>query len=190
MQLQAAELFQGEQNAKRSIRHLKLAQQFLDRTREDLHRTVWDLRAFGPEGKSLTDALRDKARTMSEGNPVCITVEETGTPRRLPDFIAGNLLLIAQEAVTNALKHAGASTIAVQVTHHETGVMVSIRDDGKGFDPATVPDHHEGHFGLLGMRERAKRLGGTLEIVSTPGSGTRIEMQLPASDFREKNANY
>lgn len=184
LQLQAADLFRAEE-PERSIQHLQLAQQFLDRSREDLHRTVWDLRAIGMEGKGLVEALREKTRAMTMGSPVVVEVTAAGEQQPLPDFIAGNLLLLAQEAVTNALKHAKASTIRVVIACSAEGGALSITDDGTGFDPETAPDQREGHFGLQGMRERVKRLRGTLSIHSEPGHGCRIHAFIPHSAFED-----
>ena len=182
LQLQAADLFQGT-DPDRSARHLRLAQQFLDRSREDVHRTVWDLRAHGLAGRSLVEALRERVHAMVAGSSIQIEVASEGEVLPMPDVIAGNLLLLAQEAVTNALKHAHPQQVAAHVVFGANGVSLRITDDGAGFDPATAPDHRHGHFGLQGMRERVKRLGGTLEIDSAPGRGTRIEVCLTAAAF-------
>ena len=124
---------------------------------------------------------------MVAGREEQITVETDGPVVALPDFIAGNLLLLAQEAVTNALKHAGARVIALRLVSRPesvtVSVTVSVADDGAGFDPAHAPGQEDGHFGLQGMRERMKRLGGTLRIESAPGAGTRIAASVPASAF-------
>ncbi|MEI6656641.1 MAG: sensor histidine kinase, partial [Verrucomicrobiota bacterium] len=182
LQIQAAELFHDSEPA-RSVQHLRLAQQFLDRSRDDVHRTVWDLRAQGLDGRSLTEALQEQANAIFGGGPVRIEVTSDGVEFPLPDLIAGNLLLLAQEAITNAMKHAKPGKLAVLVTFNPNGVTLLVTDDGAGFDPERVPGHREGHFGLQGMRERVKRLGGSLRIVSTPGHGSRIEVVVPKLAF-------
>lgn len=178
LQLQAAELFRFEQ-PERGTRHLHLAQQFLDRSREDLHRTVWGLRVLDLEGGGLVETLRERVKGMGADDSVRFEVTAGGTPFPLPDLIAGNLLLLAQEAMTNALKHARAQAITAHVEFREDGVTVSVTDDGSGFDPKNAPNHREGHFGLQGMRERVKRLGGELRIRASPGQGTCIEAEVP-----------
>jgi len=187
LQLQAAELFQVGEPA-RSAEHLRLAQQFLDRSREDVHRTVWDLRARGLDGGGLVEALRERAETMVSEEGVSIEVFGTGDGGFLPDFIAGNLFLLALEAITNALKHAAAKRIEVMLEFTSEGVRQRITDDGCGFEPSLVPGHREGHFGLQGMRERAKRIGGTLSIASQPGTGTVIEACVPMAAMAEKGS--
>lgn len=184
LQLQAARLFRNEE-PERSQQHIHLAQQFLDRSREDLHRTVWDLRVLGMEGKGFAEYLREKVAAITTIGCPAIEVVVTGKETPLPDFISGNLLLLAQEAITNALKHADAQLIRVHIDYLQDGISLCVEDDGKGFLPATAPDHREGHFGLQGMRERMKRLGGTLTINSAPGHGTRIESFVPTSSFYE-----
>lgn len=183
LQLQAVDLFHPA-DQERSARHLRLAQQFLDRSREDVHRTVWNLRAQGLDGHSLLEALRLRTESMSVEGGVPITVSERGESVPLPDFIAGNLFLLALEAVTNALKHARAEHIRVELEFAPTVVTLRVNDDGCGFDPQNSPGHRDGHFGLQGMRERTKRIGATLAIHSSAGSGTRIEVEVPAAVLR------
>ncbi len=163
----------------RSGQHLILARQLLDRSREDLRRSIWNLRANPLERNTLTGALREVAADRSAGQEVSIIVREAGQPRPLVDFVAGNLLLLAQEGITNALKHARSKQIELDLRFSERVVILVIRDDGVGFDPALAAGPPQGHFGLQGMRERIKRLGGTIEIASAPGQGTTITTQVP-----------
>ena len=93
----------------------------------------------------------------------------------LPREAQGELLRIAQECITNAMKHAQAQQVEVSLAFTPEGVTLAVADDGIGFDP---DGHHEG-FGLLGMRERAQRIGARLVVTSVPGQGTRIETLLP-----------
>jgi signal transduction histidine kinase len=166
-------------NPELSARHLNLAQQFLDRSRREVHRTVWDLRAHGLDGRDVIDVLHERAAAMVDGTPVAITVAREGSTGSLPDLLAGNLLLLAQEAVTNALKHGDPTSIEMRLKALDHEIELQIRDDGRGFDPAAAPGQLDGHFGLQGMHERAKRIGGTLEVTSKPGRGTSITVLLP-----------
>jgi signal transduction histidine kinase len=182
LQLEAAEIFRTSE-PERGTHHLKLARQFLSRSREDVRRSVWNLRAQGLEGRTLAEALRESAASQSDSQTVRMAVEVEGAPIPLPDFIAGNLLLLAQEAMTNALKHASANSISARVRFNGDGVAVAIEDDGCGFDPVQAPGQKDGHFGLQGMRERVKRLGDTLEIESRVGTGTRVVAHVPSRAF-------
>jgi len=103
-----------------------------------------------------------------------------GEPRPLSQDIERNLLRIAHEAVTNALRHARARSLAVDLTFEPEAVCLRVRDDGCGFDPDTYLHGPRGeHFGLLGIFERAEALGGQLNVKSRAGEGTEIECRLP-----------
>ena len=94
--------------------------------------------------------------------------------------MAGNLILVVQEAVHNALHHASPEQVTVSVNVEPGGgLTIEIRDDGIGFEMGTQAGPRHGHFGLAGMRERVERLGGTFEIASTPGVGTRVNVAIP-----------
>ncbi len=170
-----------------SSRHLNLAQQFLERSRREVHRTVWDLRAHGLDGRDLLDILQERATAMVEGLPVTISVERKGESSSLPDLVAGNLLLLAQEAVTNALKHGAPEKIDVCLGIHSSEVELEVRDNGRGFDPASAPGQSDGHFGLQGMHERVKRLGGILEVKTARGHGTSIIVRVPTNAGKQKS---
>lgn len=164
-----------------SARHLNLAQQFLERSRREVHRTVWDLRAHGQDGRDFLDILRERANAMATGSAVSISVEREGNAFMLPDLVAGNLLMLAQEAVTNSLKHGSPGNIEVRLRFAPENVELEVKDDGRGFDPSTAPGQGDGHFGLQGMHERVKRLGGSLRVESSPGHGTAITVWVPIS---------
>ncbi|MBJ7395878.1 MAG: sensor histidine kinase, partial [Akkermansiaceae bacterium] len=157
-----------------SARHLGLAQQFLECSRQEVHRTVWDLRANGLGGRDFLEILNKRTNDMLVGTSVEVNVTNEGLVFPLPDMIAGNLLLFAQEAVTNALKHGSPKKIDVHLKSTPDQVKLIIADDGSGFDIATAPGRNEGHFGLQGMHERLKRLGGELNIQTVRDQGTII----------------
>ncbi|MEX1117009.1 MAG: sensor histidine kinase [Akkermansiaceae bacterium] len=178
LQLEIVERSQ-DRDPERSARHLTLAQQFLARSRGEVHRTVWDLRTLGQDGRDFLGILEERAAAMVVGSSVSIAVTRTGDPFPLPDLVAGNLLLLAQEAVTNALKHARPTVIHVRLGFIGEHVELKVADDGRGFDIESCPGQSQGHFGLQGMHERVKRLGGTLEIQSIGGRGTSIFTRVP-----------
>ena len=167
--------------------HLNLAQQFLERSRSEAHRTVWDLRAHGQDGRDFLDILDERVSSMVEGSGIIISLKREGEQVPMPDLIAGNLLLLAQEAVTNALKHSGASEIGILLRLSPGDAELVVEDNGCGFDPAAAPGQYDGHFGLQGMRERTKRLGGQIQLTSAAGRGTtlRVRVPLPAVKLRE-----
>ena len=176
-QLEAADELR-EVNPDRSGSHLGLARQLLDRSQEDVRRSVWNLHSTSLELRSLSEALHELVEYRSADQPVSLLVEIQGTERPLPDFISGNLLLLAQEGITNTFKHAAASTIVLRLNFQPESLDLSIKDDGKGFLVSDAPGPQEGHFGLQGMRERVKRLGGRLTVYSTPGQGTTLTAHL------------
>jgi signal transduction histidine kinase len=90
----------------------------------------------------------------------------------------GALFRVAQEAVANAARHANATGVTVGVEEKEGRVILTVQDDGRGFDPA-APAAGPDHWGLKNMRERARAVGGTLRIDSSPGGGTRVVAEAP-----------
>ncbi|MEO8256671.1 MAG: two-component regulator propeller domain-containing protein [Acidobacteriota bacterium] len=132
----------------------------------------------------LIDTLRDIAdhTTVARATSVRLTVE--GTARRCSADVELQLLRICQEAINNAIAHGGATEIQIVVEFRDAEVALRVADDGRGFivdfDAGTAAD--EEHLGLLGMQERAGRVRGRLVIASTPGSGTVVEVTVPAAD--------
>jgi signal transduction histidine kinase len=109
------------------------------------------------------------------GGKVIVLFSARGAARPLPFDAEDNLFRIAQEAVTNALKHAGASTIELGLTLRDGWLQVSVADDGRGF----VVGDRQGGGGLLHMEDRVRSFGGVLEITSAPGQGTRVVASFP-----------
>jgi ligand-binding sensor domain-containing protein/signal transduction histidine kinase len=107
-----------------------------------------------------------------------------GTPPRVPRHVQRELLRIAHEALTNALKHAGARHVEIRLSHEPAGLELLVRDDGHGFEPHRVAGVRNGHFGLTGMRERAAMLG-QFQLVSHPGRGTRVSVTVNMKDLRD-----
>ena len=109
-------------------------------------------------------------------------VQVEGIPRDLHPILRDEVFRIAGEAMRNAFRHADAEQIEVEIRYDERQLRVRVRDDGKGIDPKLLSDNErEGHFGLRGMRERAKLVGGKLTVWSELDSGTEVELSIPAS---------
>jgi signal transduction histidine kinase len=113
---------------------------------------------------------------LGSGHAAKISVSCDGEPFEIPNFVAGNLLLVAQEAIRNALHHGQPKTVDVQIDYDAASreVTMTVADDGSGFAVGDEVGPAQGHFGLQGMRERIASLGGTLAIDSRPGRGTRV----------------
>jgi signal transduction histidine kinase len=128
------------------------------------------------EGRPLADALAGLGRSFTSDTGVPVRVQASRT-ERLPLRTESELFRIAQEALTNVRKHAKAHKVEVALRRRGKTLSLSVQDDGRGFSKRTRrPESH----GLIGMRERAKLLGGHLEVSSAPGQGTRVTARVPA----------
>ncbi|MGH2540395.1 MAG: response regulator [Actinomycetota bacterium] len=147
---------------------------------EETRRSVLGLAPSPLEGRSLDEALELEIAWANRTGVIQARLVTAGTPVVVPRDVAHTLFRIAQEALTNAIRHAQAGSVRVGLAHSATGVTLLVQDDGAGFDRAQVERDSERHgLGLGGMAERARLLGGTLELESTPGWGTRIRAWIP-----------
>lgn len=156
-------------------RALTVGAAMLRHSRSEARRSVWDLRSQLLEQHGLPHALRDLANS-SDGPEVSVCIE--GSERRMDPQVEFHLLRIAQEALTNARKHAKARKIEMRVIFRETSVSLVVIDDGVGFDPAV--NGAAPRFGLLGMRERAGKIRGILTVESASGTTVRIDVPTTA----------
>jgi signal transduction histidine kinase len=161
--------------------HLTLAERLLEHSRAEVHRTVRDLRQPGDEPLDLVAALHELARISSSGTKVRVACDLPTIVPALPNHLGYQLLRLAQEGTTNALKHAQASNITIALRVTREAATIEVRDDGAGFDPERSPGPSTGHFGLQGMKERTARLDGTLQLDTRPGRGTRLTAHVPLS---------
>ncbi len=157
--------------------HLALARALVRDSLAEARRAVLDLRPRALEQVGLAAALADMAARL--GAESTIRVEVSGEPRRLTSTVEGHLLRIAQEAVTNALRHAGAREIRVRLQFGEDRVALRVEDDGRGFPLSPAGGPSPGHLGLVGIRERAARMGGRLTLQSREGEGTEVLVEVP-----------
>jgi signal transduction histidine kinase len=175
----------GQNNGEAPSTHLAVAQKMVAHAAEELRGSVWALRTMPVAGRSFRESLETIATQTGHGHPEQIAVRVAGMPNDVPQFVAGNLLLVAQEALHNAVHHAGARQIEVVATGDAAAgsIDLTVRDDGRGFTPGSQLGPDQGHFGLSGMRERIERLGGTFTIDSQPGSGTTVRAVVPTRDY-------
>jgi signal transduction histidine kinase len=158
---------------------LKVARRMIGHIRAEARRSVWDLRSRILERDGLPAALRAMAAVDSfgEGPAIELVLDDS-----LPRMAAGtefHLLRIAQEALTNAVKHSGAEKVSIELAAADGVLSLAIRDSGQGFDPSSLQLRDPIHFGTLGMAERAERIGATLQIHSAPGAGCAVVVSLP-----------
>ena len=142
----------------------------------EARRSVWDLRCDLLEKGDLPSALYGIVRSLATEGKAEIHVDVSGTPLRLPGRIEMNLLRIGQEAVANAVKHGQATRIQIELQYGPESVILTVDDDGRGFNPGQTSA--VGHFGMLDLRERAESLGSQLQIDSAPGRGTHIAIEV------------
>jgi signal transduction histidine kinase len=160
-------------------RYLKIARNMIRFSRTEVRHSLWDWKSPALANKNLGAALSDIAEQMSAGNQARVCVQISGSAPSLPSATEHHLLRIGQEALNNALKYAHASTIQLNLDYSEQSVRLSVRDDGRGFDPETILNGTAGHLGLKSLRSRARKLGGGLTVTSAPRSGTTIEAIVP-----------
>jgi signal transduction histidine kinase len=165
-----------------SERLLIAATDQLRESQAEVRRSVWNLRAVKLEEATLPDALAQLGHALADPQGPSLEVVCAGEAVHLPPWIASHLFRVAQEGVTNALKHAAATTVRVELAFGADGVTLTVVDDGCGFDAAAA--EAEGHFGLRGLRERAVALGGELALESRPEKGTRVRLTVPAARLR------
>jgi len=147
----------------------------------EARRAVMDLRSDDLERADLPVALPEIATRLVGAADVETSIVVTGTPHRLNAVTEKNLLRIFQEAMANALKHAQAENIRIELKYVPEGLELRVKDDGRGFDAERTVSLVIGHYGLIGMRERAERIGGCLTLTSAPGQGTELLVVVPFS---------
>jgi signal transduction histidine kinase/ligand-binding sensor domain-containing protein len=147
----------------------------------EARRAVGDLRSDELERAELQAALPAIAKRMAANSAVQPSIQVVGTPKRLSPLTEKNLLRIFQEALANALKHAHARAIDIELRYDRDVLALRVRDDGRGFDAERAIPLGVGHYGLTGMRERTERIGGSLTLKSAPGQGTELLIVVPFS---------
>ncbi len=175
----------GDNSENEKIEHLDVARRMVNHAAEELRGSVWALRTTPVAGKSFAESLAAIARQTGHGHAEHIAVRTSGTVFEVPQFVAGNLLLMAQEAIHNALAHADAGQVDVDAEFDVSAgtIRLTITDDGRGFTPGTQSGPDQGHFGLTGMRERIERLGGMFAIESRIGGGTAVRAKVAKRDY-------
>jgi two-component system NarL family sensor kinase len=177
LQLETADvLLESEQEPQKISKAIQQALGLARANLEEARRSVLDLRAAPLEGRTLAQALKALAQEAAAKGDLEIDFELTGGTRPLPVRIEAGLYRIAQEALSNVVQHAGARRATLSLTTLPEQVTLVVEDDGHGFDPRQT---RRDRYGLIGLNERAKLLGGTLQLHSGPDSGTRIEINLP-----------
>jgi signal transduction histidine kinase len=150
------------------------------RSLREARRSVAGLRGAPGAQSGLGSAIAQAARQITEAKDIRLKLELEQYPRGLSAEVEYNLLRIAQEAVSNSVKHSGARLIEVSLQSTAALVSLAIKDDGSGFGLGAGGTANGGHYGLIGMRERATHIGAGFQIDTESGRGTTIRVMLPA----------
>jgi signal transduction histidine kinase len=144
--------------------------------------SVKDLRASTQTQGDLPDALAAIGQPLAQEQVTKFSVAMEGAPRKLHPIVREEAFLIGREALLNAFRHSGAQKIEVEIAFKPGDLRLRVRDDGHGIEKDVLESGGRGgHWGLSGMRERASKIEGHVEIWSRPGSGTEVELRVPAS---------
>ena len=160
--------------------HLDQARMLVRSSLSEARRSIWELRSQSNEIEDLPSRLSKMAGQMSAPGQAKVAVQVRGALRPLPPGTEDELLRIAQEAVTNAIRHAEASRIDVELAFDPRLLRMTIADNGRGFTPDGLTTGINGHFGLKGMHERAAAIDAKLKLDTAPGAGTRLSVEVPA----------
>ena len=179
VQLEAAEDAQAQNLAKDAAAHIERASDLARDSLQEARRSVHALRPLVLAGKNLCAAIEELIRKMVTGTNLHAEFTIQGEPQLMPQEWEENLLRVAQEVLTNTLRHARASHFKVHFAFDPQAIRLELHDDGCGFDPAKRYDG----FGLLGIKERIESMGGELTVQSAPENGTAILVFLPLMKY-------
>jgi signal transduction histidine kinase len=180
---QRIQLAQMSVSGEKTSLQLAEMQQMAEQTIGDLRRLTQDLRPIYLEDLGLVTALDMLARDTSRTLQIPVVFEVSGSERRLPPEVELAFFRIGQEGLSNVVRHAQASCAELQMTFGADNTTLLIADDGRGFNVPESPAEMtgSGHFGLLGIQERAELMGARMLIESAPGEGTRLTILMPNS---------
>ena len=166
-------------SAARLRRDLDRLRRQLEQCIREARQSILDLRSALSPAEDLGAAIRQMAAKQTQGTAVTFAIAVSGTPRACSARVRQQLLRIAQEGVVNAIRHAQAGHIRIELSYDDAAVTLRVADDGRGFDPAEPVFTPEDHWGLANMQERAEQIGAQFRLTSSPGAGTEIEAVVP-----------
>ena len=145
-------------------------------TIEEARRVVWDLRQSPAAEGELAETVSKLAQQLSRESHIPIAFGTAGKPRAMDHSIEHDLVMVAREALSNAVRHAAPASVQLRLSFGTRELTMQVDDDGCGFDPSSPAN---GHYGIIGMRERIEHLGGKFLLRSGPGAGTHLEVAVP-----------
>jgi signal transduction histidine kinase len=151
----------------------------LRRCREESRTSIAELRSVTLESRAFPEALSELLQPIIENSGITLSLKASPDLPSLDKALSHAASRIVQEAVTNAVRHSQGRNIQVELTMEGQELLLNISDDGTGFDPS-LANALQGHFGITGMKERAAKLGGHIEITASAGNGTVVQVRLPA----------
>ena len=159
--------------------HLISARDLAKSSLDDARYSVWNLSPPVLDQKNLLESLSSMARQLARGRVEELDIHSTGTAWTMRPEAKHHVVLVAQEAISNAIQHGRARTISVHLTFTARALRLVVADDGIGFTPDSDTKHPNRGYGMRNMHHRAERLGAALEVSSEPGSGTTIALSVP-----------
>lgn len=174
-----------------ALEHLSHLQEYADQLGRELHNIAWELRPTALDDLGLYTALANYVEKWSERSGKIVQFHSNGfNGQRLSTQIETALYRIIQEALTNVLKHADANSVCLILERRQNHALAIVEDDGRGFDVEAIMNAPESErkFGLLGIQERLALVFGTLDIESTPGTGTTVFVRIPTPPASTKEA--
>lgn len=173
----AARFADGE--SERANHHLELARNLVTQSQAEVRCSVWNLRSRSEAQIDLPTLLLKISKQLTDDTRIQVEVAAQNRVRPLPEIIEENLVRVAQEALTNIIKHSQASLATITLDYGPQSVILRIQDNGVGFEVDKHAGPREGHFGLLGIAERTNRLRGKVAIGSEPGKGATVQVTIP-----------
>jgi NarL family two-component system sensor histidine kinase YdfH len=184
LQLEAADSHISNQNSAKAQNIIQQAMTRARTTLADARRAIGDLRETQTTSTDLNTAIRTETERFRHSTGIPCTLELCNVPSLSPS-LSENVLRAVSEGLVNIARHAKASEVILMMSCDDQNLWIEIRDDGSGFDPQEAIGR-SGHYGLLGLRERARLFGGSLTIESQPTRGTTLKIQLPLDNGKPK----
>jgi signal transduction histidine kinase len=147
----------------------------------DARHAILGLRSGSATERPLAERLQASASELLASTAMHVDCVVTGEARALLSQQEEQVMRIAQEAIRNAARHSGAQAVSVTLAYDAAGLVLTVRDDGQGFTLDEVTDRESERWGVMGMQERARKIGARFSLQSTPGTGTTVTVEVPSA---------